>query len=149
MYEKFGNFDSVEEINGCAGKLLKDGKNEEVRKLAEENGITEWFTDSYIAGETEELTDWMNAAIGKLDVEAGGHKDRYVPVQPGADYLKRLCIEEQFARRVRRRTKSMEACMAYVEERTGKLVKEGTTCIPDLTVFRWARDYFMEEGAGK
>lgn len=149
MYEKFGKFDSVEELNARAEELLKSGKEEEVRKLAEENGIPEFFTESYLAGESGELTDWMNAAIGKLDTEAGEHKDRYVPVQPVADYLKSLCIEEQFARRVRCRTKSMEACMEYVEKRTGELVRKGTTCVPDLTVFRWARDYFMEEGAEK
>lgn len=146
MYERYGEFDSVEELNARAASLLEGGDREGIRKLAEENGIPSFFADSYTAGELEELTDCMNAAIGKLEVEAAGHKDRYVPVQPVADYLKSLCVEEQFARRVRRRTKSLKACMAHVEEKTGELVRQGIRCAPDLTVFRWARDYYLEEG---
>ena len=149
MYERYGNFDSAEEINACARKLVTEGRPEELEKLAEENGIPPILAGQYQRGETETFTDWVDAAIGKLEIEAGAHKDNYVPVRPVADYLKSLCIEEQFARRVRRRTKSLKACMEYVEERTGKLVRKGIRHVPDLTVYRWARDYFLEEGEGK
>lgn len=91
----------------------------------------------------------MNAAIGKLEAEAAAHKDRYVPAGAVADYLKTLCMEERFARRVRRRTKSMEGCMEYIEKRTGELVKKGVMHVPDLTCFHWGRDYFLEEGEKK
>ena len=58
-----------------------------------------------------------------------------------------LCMEEDIARRVRRRTKSMEGCMGHVEKRTGELVRKGVMHVADLTCFHWARDYFMKEGA--
>lgn len=149
MYEKFGNFDSVEEINACAEGIKEDGKIEPLYELAKENGIPEFFAKEYLSGNTEEFVDWTNAAIGKLETEAADHKDRYVPAGPVADYLKSLCIEEQFARRVRRRTKSMGGCMEYIEEKTGELVKKGIRHVPDLTCFHWARDYFLKEGADK
>ena len=149
MYKAFGNFDSAEEINACAAELMAAGNTEKVKELAKENGIPEFFADSYISGESEELTDWMNAAIGKLDIEADGHKDKYVPAHPVADYLKSLCIEEQFARCVRRRTKSMDACMSHIEKKTGELVEQGIMYAPDMTVFRWARDYYLGEGDEK
>lgn len=144
MYDIFGNFDTHEEINACAQGLRAAGEIEKIKELAKENGIPEYFIDSFVSG-GEELASWMDAAIGKLDIEATQHKDKYVPVQPVADYLKSLCIEEQFARRVRRRTKSIEDCMKYVEEKTGELVKQGIRYAPDMQVFRWARDYFLEE----
>lgn len=149
MYEIFGNFDSYEEINACAAGLKAEGDTENLKKLAKENGIQEDFIELYMDDMTEELTDWMNAALGKLEVEAAAHKDKYVPVQPVADYLKSLCMEEDFARLVRRRTKNMEDCMKYIETKTGELVRKGIMYAPDLQVFQWARDYFRKEGAEK
>lgn len=146
MYEKFGNFDSAEEINACAEGLKAAGKIGAVHELAEENGLPEAFVTDYLSGNTQELADWMNAAIGKLETEAAAHKDRYVPAAPVADYLKSLCMEEGFARRVRCRTKSMEGCMESVEKRTGELVRKGVMHVADLTCFHWARDYFLEGG---
>lgn len=149
MYEIFGNFDSVEELNACAEGLKAAGDTEKLAELAKENGIPELFSEDYINGNSEELTDWMNAAIGKLEIEAAAHTDKYVPAEPAADYLKSLCIEEQFARRVRRRTKSMEKCMEFIEKKTGEQVRKGIMHVPDLTCFQWGRDYFLKEGADK
>ncbi len=149
MYEIFGNFDSVEELNACAEGLKAAGDTEKLAELAKENGIPELFAEDYINGNSEELTDWMNAAIGKLEIEAAAHTDKYVPAEPVADYLKSLCIEEQFARRVRRRTKSMEKCMEFIEKKTGELVRKGIMHVPALTCFQWGRDYFLKEGADK
>lgn len=148
MYEEFGNFDSVEEMNACAEGLLAAGDTEKLMKLAKENGIPKFFVENYLnrTSEDVEFTDWTNAAIGKLEIEAADHEDRYVPAGPVADYLKSLCIEEQFARRVRRRTKSMGGCMDFIEKKTGELVRKGIRHVPDLTCFQWGRDYFLKEG---
>lgn len=146
MYEIFGNMDSAEEINACAAALFSEGDFDHIKELAKENGIPEIFVQMLIEGNSEELTDCMEAAMGKLDVEKKEHKDKYVPAEPVVNYLKSLCIEEQFARRVRRRNKSLKKCMEYVEKRTGELVKKRIRNCPDLTVFRWARDYYLEDG---
>lgn len=149
MFEIYGNFDTAEEINACAKALLETGEKERLKGLAEENGLPGFFVENYASGTAPEFVDWMNAAIGKLDVEAKSHRDRYVTAKAVADYLKSLCIEEQFARRVRRRTKSLAECIGYIEKRTGELVRKGIMQCPDLTVFHWARDYYLEEGDKK
>ncbi len=43
MYEIFGNFDSVEELNACAEGLLAAGDAEKLMKLAKENGIPDFL----------------------------------------------------------------------------------------------------------
>ncbi|MDY2753403.1 MAG: hypothetical protein SOV22_07440, partial [Blautia obeum] len=80
MYEIFGNFDNYEEINACAAGLKAEGDTENLKKLAKENGIQEDFVELYMDGMTEELTDWMNAAMGKLDVEGAEYKNNQIPV---------------------------------------------------------------------
>lgn len=149
MYEIFGNFDSAEEINACAEGLRASGSGEKLMELARENGIPEIFAEDYQNGAAEEFVDWMNAAVGKLEIEAAAHEDKYVPAGPVADYLKSLCMERPFAIRVRSRTKSMEGCMSFIEKKTGELVKKGIRHVPDLTCFQWGRDYFLKEGADK
>ena len=39
MFDVFGNFDSVEELNACAKGLLEEQDLEHLKVLAEENGI--------------------------------------------------------------------------------------------------------------
>ena len=97
MFDIFGNFDSCEEINACAAGLMEEGDIEHIKLLANENGLNGFMTQAYIEGMADELTDWMNAAIGNLDVEAGEYKNNQIPVEPVTDYLKTLCIEQGFA----------------------------------------------------
>lgn len=89
MYDIFGNMDSIEEINACAAGLLQEGDGERILELAEENGIPEVFAQDLIEGRSTELTDCMNAAIGKLDVEAAGYKNNQIPVEPDLGLLKK------------------------------------------------------------
>jgi len=94
MYETFGNFDNYEEINACAAGLMAEGDVEHIKLLAKENGLNEFMTQAYIDGMSDELTDWMNAAMGKLDIEASAYKNNQIPAEPVVDYLKTLCIEK-------------------------------------------------------
>lgn len=92
MYEIFGNFDSIEELNACAVGLAAEGDIENLKKLAEENGIQEFFVKQMAEG--QEFVGWMEAAMGKLDVEGKAYKNNQIPVEPVLDYLRSLCIEE-------------------------------------------------------
>lgn len=145
MYDIFGNFDSVEEINACAAGLQAEGDKENLEKLAKENGIPEFCVDIYSSGEAEEFASWMDAAMGKLDVEGDKYKNNQIPVEPVLDYLKSICIEEQFARHVRRRNKSVKGCMELIEKKCKEIQQETEKhYVADMTVFHWARDYFLE-----
>ena len=65
MFDKFGEFDSAEEINKAAAGLDET----ELKKLAEENGLDEDDAMDYCGGLIKELATPMTAALGKLKVE--------------------------------------------------------------------------------
>ncbi|MEZ3420062.1 MAG: hypothetical protein K1V99_11910 [Bacteroidales bacterium] len=112
MYEIFGEMDSAEEINAAASGLKDEGDQENLFRLAEENGIDSAFVDMYLDGTMENLCcDAATAALGKIDVETAALK----PVEIIADwveYIKNLCgDDEDFARAVRRKGKSLKGCI--------------------------------------
>lgn len=69
MYEKFGEFNSVEELNEAAAGLKAEGDIESLKDLAKENGIDEYDTEDYIKGDTDTLATLITAATGKLEKE--------------------------------------------------------------------------------
>ena len=78
MFERFGEFDSAEEINEAAVNLRKEGDLESVRILAAENGMDEDVAEAFLEGELLYLCDVMSAAIGKIDVEAADMKAKEI-----------------------------------------------------------------------
>ena len=69
MWEKFGEFDSAEEINRAAAAQKAEGDEEAVLAIAAENGIDEEDAQDYLAGFMEALCNPMMAAMGKLKIE--------------------------------------------------------------------------------
>ena len=69
LFEKFGEFDSAEEINKTADGLKAEGDTESIYILAEENGIDRDEVQDFIDGYNITLTVPMLAAEGKLSVE--------------------------------------------------------------------------------
>lgn len=69
MFEKFGEFDSAEELNVAAATALEQGDKESVMALAKENGIDDVDAQDYIDGIVQELCSPIMAAFGKLDIE--------------------------------------------------------------------------------
>lgn len=69
MFEKFGEFDSVEELNLAAAGFVKEGDFESVYALAEENGLQKEDVEDYLDAVTEELATLPMAAQGRLDIE--------------------------------------------------------------------------------
>lgn len=117
MFEIFGEMESLEQLNMTAEGLKNEGDNENLYKLAEENGIDQAFAEMYIAGELENLCcDVATAAIGKLEVEAAELK----PVEIIADwieYIKQQCNDnEEFAKAVRRKGKTLKGCIGKLLE---------------------------------
>ena len=112
MFEKFGEFNSVAEINDTAKRLLEEGNTEEVKELAAENGISKEDAEDYIDGITDELATPLMAAVGKLDLE---HKEYEIKgiLQDWEMMLRQMCMEEETMRDAVRRTgKSLAGCMA-------------------------------------
>ena len=56
MFEKFGEFDSCEEINRAAKAQLEEGDLEAIRTITEENGLDPEDAEDFCTGAIEELT---------------------------------------------------------------------------------------------
>lgn len=112
MFELFGEMDSCEELNETAAGLLAEGDVKNIRILAEENGLDPELTEMYIKGELPELTDAVTAALGKIEVEAADLQPQEILLD-WIDYI-RGCAgkEEEMARAVRKKGKSVKACIA-------------------------------------
>ena len=68
MFDKFGEFDSVEEINKAAAGFKTEGDIKSLYELAEENGIDKEDVQDYIDGDGEFATAAL-AASGRIDIE--------------------------------------------------------------------------------
>ena len=114
MFDEFGNFDSVDQINEKAEELANTGNKEALIRLAKENGIAAEIADLYMDGEIEVLADVTEAAVGKLEME------RQETVLEGVledwiAYIEAECMEdEQMAIAVRRKKKSLNGCIAVL-----------------------------------
>lgn len=114
MFDKFGEFDSYEEINRAAKAQLEEGDLEAIRTIAEENGLDPEDAEDFCTGAIEELTTPRLAAIGKLELEA---KDLSLTgaLRDWTDFIEQLCLEsKEMALAVRRKGKSLKDCMAMI-----------------------------------
>ena len=112
MWDKFGEFDSWEEINRAAKAQLEEGDTEAVKAIAEENGLDPEDAEDFCTGAIEELTTPNLAAVGKLEVEA---KDLKVTgmLEDWKNLVGQMCLENQeMALAVRRKGKSLKDCIA-------------------------------------
>lgn len=111
MFDKFGEFDSYEEINELAENLFNEGDMESLKAMAEENGIQKEFVEMYMQGDLPMLCDSLTAAIGKIEVEAGELKPKEI-MEDWVEYLKGQCMEnEETALAVRRKGRSLKGCI--------------------------------------
>ena len=116
MWEKFGEFDSYEEINRAAAAQLKEDDIEAIYAIAEENGIDREDAKEFIEGDAAELVTALMAAIGKLKVEAAELQPKEI-MADWVNYIQIQCVEDPKMRlAVRRRGKHLKECI-------GKLVK--------------------------
>lgn len=112
MFDKFGEFDSYEEINELADNLLNEGDTKSIRELAEENGIGEEYAEAFLQGELPVLCDQLTAALGKIEVEAAELKPKEI-MEDWVEYLRCQCMENDIlTNRVRKKGKSLKGCIA-------------------------------------
>lgn len=159
MFEKFGEFNSYQEINELAVNLSNEGDVNSIKELAKENGIPEEIADLFIGGDIEMLCDAMTAAYGKIDVECKELKTEEI-MADWADYIKACCFSsEEMAAAVRTKGKTLEGCIAtllkwsFGHQKTinGKILKEAnikankvTLGIPGMgTAKKLIREYYM------
>lgn len=114
MFEKFGEFDSVEELNAAAEGQKEEGDMEALKALAVENGLDPEDAEDYMNGTWSQLANPRTAALGKLKVEAEHVKCAEI-MGDWLDYIENQCIDhEEVARAVRKKGKSLEGCIAEI-----------------------------------
>lgn len=111
MFDKYGEFDSAEELNKAAAGQLAEGDIEALMEMAEENGIDKEDVQDYIDGCVEELANPLMAAYGKLNVEEKELKP-YEIMADWLNYIRVRCQEEEaMAAAVRKKGKSLKGCI--------------------------------------
>lgn len=114
MFEKYGEFDSAEELNEAAKGQMEEGDYKAVFEIAEENGIDKEDAQDFLDGVCGELATPLMAALGKLDMEVK-EMELYEIAQDWLVYIKIRCEEEEaMARAVRRKGKCLEGCIAAI-----------------------------------
>lgn len=112
MFDKFGEFNSYKEINELAENLFNEGDKDSLMAMAKENGIPEEMVEAYLQGEIAELCDPLTAALGKIEVEEADLKPEQI-MKDWVEYLKAQCMSHEVAAlQVRKKGKSLKACIA-------------------------------------
>ncbi len=147
MFEKFGEFDSFEEINLAAEGQFNQGDFEALKKLAKENGIPEDLTEMYIAGDIPVLCDAATAAAGKIEMELNEirKKKKVDPdmAQAVADYMLSRADREEVARQIRKKGKTIEGCLAVMYEAAKKKPRTNNMAvIAPAEGFKIIREYY-------
>lgn len=114
MFDRFGEFDSAEEINATAEGLKAEGDMESIYVLAEENGLDREDAEDYIDGAQPELTNALLAAYGKLKIEDKELNLKEIQAD-WLDYIRIECSENpEMAAAVRRKGASLEECIIEI-----------------------------------
>lgn len=147
MFDKFGEFDSAEEINQAAAGLLAEGDTENIIVLAKENGLDEEFAQLYIDGELPELTNDLMAAVGKIELERIGITDSFFNdmKEDMINYLLTQCKDDSFARAIRRKGKSLIGCFKHCKKEIEKALSRKNGALRDRVVYAMEKDYYMKE----
>lgn len=112
MWDRFGEFDSVEELNMAAAGQKEEGDEAALIALAEENGIDKADAQDYMDGVVEELASLLMAAQGKIKVESAELKPVEI-MEDWVQYILLRCTEDpEMAKAVRRKGKSLKGCIA-------------------------------------
>ena len=143
--KKYGDFDSVEELNAKAAELASN--EAELNKLAQANGIDLVFVEMLLHHEMDVLVpDAMTAAIGKLEVEIAELDSNNQELGQGiAEYLKQKAMEdEELARAIRKTGKKLEDVCKKAWDEAKKRKTGNCAYIPPFEIFQMARAYYME-----
>lgn len=120
MFEKFGEFNSVEELNKAAEGLLAEGDKQSLYVLAEENGIDKEDVQDYIDGTISELGTVFSAAFGRIKVErkdvSENHKKESGNHEVIFNALEAMCTDEVVAKAVVKKGKRAKKILEEMEK---------------------------------
>lgn len=152
MYEKFGEFDSYEELNKTAEGFLNEGDTNSIKELAVENGIDEMDVEDYLDSIVEELATPYSAALGKLEVEEAELKSNMqdqvemMPYNIIFTFLKNMCSTEGMSAAIMKKGKRVSDI--YDSMRAGakehKSGSVGVSCGTDRELCELIQSYYLK-----
>lgn len=146
MFEKFGEFDSVEELNLAAEGFRSEGDMESLYALAEENGIDKEDAEDYADRITDELATPMMAAIGRLKVERGSTGTDATPLGVIVTMTSGLCDDPDIQAGIMKKGRRAEAILDAMKEAAKKHAfgNTGVCCGTDKQLKDIIRAYYTQ-----
>ena len=149
MFDKFGEFDSAEELNAAADGLLNEGDLESLKELAKENGIEEEDVQDYVDGFVENLVSITSAAFGRLYVEeqqAKTNKGEEMVARVLFTMTRSLCSKENFCIAVMHKDKRLMKVYEAMrnEAQKHKSGNVGVSCGTDRELCNLITAYYMQ-----
>lgn len=124
MYDKFGEFDSWEELNKAAEGQKEEGDLEALKELAIENGFEAADAEEYMDGVVPEFCTPLLAANCKIGLEKKELKPEGIMID-WIDYITQLINENQdICLAVRKKGKSLKGCIGQLLKWSNKHMKE-------------------------
>lgn len=125
MYEKFGEFDSAEEMNRAAAAQFAEGDEDAIRELGKENGLEPEDVEAYIEADEDELVNPVMAAVGKIKVESEQPFAKTNVMEDWKMQILNMAVkDEALAKAVRRKEKSLEGCYIHILKWSFKNMKD-------------------------
>lgn len=151
MFDKFGEFDSVEELNKAAEGFLREGDLDSIRALAEENGLDKEEAEDYIAEHVPELATLYSAAFGRMVVEQR-EIDKLktlverMPLQVILSMVQGMATEENMAAAVMKKGKRISEIYKAMREEAGKHKSGnmGVSCGTDRQLCEIIMTYYVK-----
>lgn len=116
MYEKFGEFDSAAEINKVAATKRGEGDEDALIQLAIENGLDKEDAEDYMDGVIDILVTPVQAAVGKLKLEAKDLKLTGVLMDWVQELIEKSMNEPEMAAAVRKKGKELAGYIALTAD---------------------------------
>ena len=151
MFEKYGEFNSAEELNAAADGLLTEGDLDSLKELAKENGIEEEDVQDYIDGYMENLTTISSAAFGRLYAEEQNvviNKKEINIAKVLFTMARSLMTDENFCRQVMQKGKRLMDVYEAMKDVASKhkVGNVGVACGTDRELIHVIKTYYS---AGK
>ena len=150
MFDRFGEFDSVEELNRAAEGLREEGDTENIYVLAAENGIDRDDVDEYIDGYAPELASLYMAAVGRIATQEAEYEKENPMVRMAlktiAMTLKGMIQEDAMAVAVMRKGKRVKDIydVMYQDASKNRSKNTAVVCGTDEDLRNIIRAYFLE-----
>lgn len=158
MFDKFGEFGSVEELNAAAAGFLEEGDYGSLFSLAEENGLDREDVQDYIDGYMDNLAAPAEAAMGRIRAlrqhQVTENKNVAERMACGVmlSMLETMCADPEMAKAVMEKGKRMTEVYSAMGEEAQKhasgsgQLRQAVSCGTDQELREILRAYYLEPG---